>query len=182
MLITADQIIFWLPCPGYPNYRVHQLVPGPGLTPLEIAALLIPPEDRVWVLLRPEVLGEHGFQVALDRIVTRVVTNHALHCGVPEVELWAQRWLDGTDRTGAAACSAASAAWTEEQEAAARAAKMAAWAAAEAARAAAWAAEAVAWAARSADAAARAAAAGATWAAERILQLCDIVHILEGRR
>jgi hypothetical protein len=176
--ITADQIISWRPCYRYPDDRVRALVPGLGLTPLEIAALPIPPEDRVWVLLRPEVLGEHGFQVALDRIVTRAVTNHALHCGVPEVELWAQRWLDGTDRTGAAACSAASAAWTEEQEAAARAA---AWAAAEVARAAAWAAEAVAWAARSADAAARAAAAKATWAAERILQLCDIVHILEGR-
>ena len=107
MLITADQIISWRPCPDYPDGRVRQLVPGQGLTPLEIAALEIPHADRVWVLLRPEVLGEQGLQVALDRIAVRTVTNHALHCRVPVVEGWAQRWLDGTDRTEAPATGTA---------------------------------------------------------------------------
>ena len=176
MRITADQIISWRPCPRYPDDRVRQLGPAIGLTPLEIAALPIPRVDRLWVLLRPEVLGKRGLRVAIDRIATRAVTNHALHCGVPGVEQWAQRWLDGTDRTEAAAMAAA--------EAAARAAEAAAWAAAWAAAAAARetarAARETAEAAR--EAAARAAAmARAAGAAERMLQLYDIVHVLEGR-
>ena len=123
MRITADQIISWRPCYRYPDDRVHALVPGLGLTPLEIAALDIPHADRVWVLLRPKVLGEQGLQVALDRIAVRTVTNHALHCGVPGVEQWAQRWLDGTDRTEAAAEAARAAAWAAETAEAARAAE-----------------------------------------------------------
>jgi hypothetical protein len=164
--ITASQIIFWCPCNRYPDGRVRQLVPGQGLTPLEIAALDIPHADRVWVLLRPEVLEEHGFQVALDRIAVRTVTNHALHCGVPVVEGWAQRWLDGTDRTEAPAKTAA------------RAEARSAWAAAWAARAAdaavarsAWAAAAAEWARRwvaeAADAKTAARTAGAAEAAGR---------------
>jgi hypothetical protein len=172
---------------------VRQLVPGQGLTPLEIAALDIPHADRVWVLLRHEVLGEHGLQVALDRIAVRTVTNHALHCRVPVVERWAQGWLDGTDRTEAAAeaarAAAARAAWAARAEAAAEVAAWAAWAAwaarAEAAAEAAGADAAGAAAAAAArETAVWAAAARAAWAAEvaeRILQLYDIVHVLEGR-
>ena len=188
MLITADQIISWRPCPSYPDDRVHQLGPAIGLTPLEIAALDIPHADRVWVLLRPEVLGERGLQTAPDRIVTRAVTNHALHCGVPVVEGWAQRWLDGTDRTEAEADVARAAAWAARVEdvstRAALAAESAAWAAAMArAAGAARAADAAADAARAADAAADAAAAAraAARAEEHMLQLYDIVHVLEGR-
>jgi hypothetical protein len=205
MRITADQIISWRPCPRYPDDRVHQLGPAIGLTPLEIAALDIPHADRVWVLLRPEVLGEHGLQVALDRIAVRAVTNHALHCGVPAVERWAQGWLDGTDRTEAAATAAwetalaaawaaraaAREAWAAARATAAAAARDTAWAAAWAARAAAR----EAWAAARATAAAAAAwetaretavwaARDTAWAAEvaeRMLQLYDIVHVLEGR-
>jgi len=206
MLITADQIISWRPCPRYPDDRVHQLGPAIGLTPLEIAALDIPHADRVWLLLRPEVLGEHGLQVALDRIAVRAVTNHALHCGVPAVERWAQRWLDGIDRTEAAATAAEEVAWAAAW--AAREAWAAAWVAWAAAREAreVWAAAREAWVARAAAReawaavwAARAAAreawaaarATAVWAAEevawaaevveRMLQLYDIVHVLEGR-
>jgi len=166
MRITADQIISWCPCNRYPDDRVRQLGPVMGLTPLEIAALDIPHADRVWVLLRPEVLGEQGLLVALDRIAVRTVTNHALHCRVPVVEGWAQRWLDGTDRTEAAAKTAA------------RAEARSAWAAAWAARAAdaaearsAWAAAAAEWATRwvaeAADAKTAARTAGAAEAAAR---------------
>jgi len=178
MLITADQIISWRPCPRYPDDRVHQQGPAIGLTPLEIAALDIPHADRVWVLLRPEVLGKRGLRVAIDRIATRAVTNHALHCGVPGVEQWAQRWLDGTDRTEAAATAAEEVAWAAaaaRATATARAAEAAAWAAESAARAAEAAAEAT------AAAAARETAVCAAEEAERILQLYDIVHVLEGR-
>ena len=36
--------------------RIAELVPEDGLTPLEVAALDIPAEDRLWVLLREEVI------------------------------------------------------------------------------------------------------------------------------
>jgi hypothetical protein len=78
-----------------------------------------------------------------------------------EFTQWANRWIEGKDRSAEAAAWAAWAAWAAaEAEAAARAAR-----AAEAAARAARAARAAAWAAEAAAAAARAAAAWAAWAA-----------------
>jgi len=58
---------------------------------------------------------------ALEKIVLRAVTNHALHCGVPTVEVWATKWISGEDRTAASAASAASAARAARAESAASA-------------------------------------------------------------
>ena len=46
-------------------------------------------------------------QPSVERIVTRAVTNHALHCGIPVVEAWAKKWLSGEDRMYNAALHAA---------------------------------------------------------------------------
>jgi len=62
-----------------------------------------------------------------------LVRRDALSCGIPEVEDWARKWLDGSDRSEAAAdaasdvaAAAADAAWSSAL-AAARAARIAAW-------------------------------------------------------
>jgi len=65
----------------------------------------------------------------LERVVTRAVTTHALHCGVPAVEQWAMRWLSGENRTARAAEEAWWAAWGGGAEEAARGAREAARAA-----------------------------------------------------
>ena len=36
---------------------------------------------------------------AINKIVGRGVHNYALNCGIRSVEAWAQRWLDGKDRS-----------------------------------------------------------------------------------
>jgi hypothetical protein len=101
-------------------------------------------------------------RVALPEITTEQRVEIAIRCAVafytePTFKKWADAWLDGSDRSDAAARAAAwAAAWAASRaaRAAARAAEAAAWAAARAA-------EAAAWAARAADRAAAGAAAGA---------------------
>jgi len=145
-----------------------------GLKPIEIAEMeIIPLKDRIWVLLRRDVLGD-AMPLILKDIVAPCVEKHCLRCGVKEVEEWARKWLDGEDRAEDAAWAAARAAGAA---AAARAAEAAAWAARAAARAAWAAAEAAAWAAGAAAWAAAARAAAET--AERTRHLEIIKKYLE---
>ena len=137
---------------------------GDGKTPLEILNLDIPAMDRLWVVLRPEIIPERELRLlacafartslplyerdypedARPRTAIETAERYARgsatreELAAAEAAAWAAAW--------AAAASAAEAAW-----AAARAAARAA--ASAAARAAARAAEAAAWAARDAEAA-----------------------------
>jgi hypothetical protein len=115
------------PCDKYDRERIVKLCAGkPSLTLLEILDHPdIPDEDKVWVACRDKNPTRH---VAIEVIVTRCVTNHALHCGIPAVEAWAQKWLSGEDRSSRAAAwasrvaawpsrAAAEAAWNAERNA-----------------------------------------------------------------
>ena len=138
---TVDEMLAEKPCDKYDRERIVKLCAGkPSLTLLEILDHPdIPDEDKVWVACRDKNPTRH---VAIEVIVTRCVTNHALHCGIPAVEAWAQKWLSGEDRSSRAAWNASRvAAW------ASRAAAEAAWNAARAAWNAAWSAAWNAWAA-----------------------------------
>ena len=140
----------------------------------------VPVTDRIWVLLRPEVLGD-ALRPVLERIVERAIRRVRGRSGVPEWEQWAEAWLSG-DRSAYAAAAyaarfAADAAWSAAYAArsaadAARSAAYAARSAADAARFAAAAAADAAWSA--AAAAARSAAAAAACDDERTKQLADI--------
>jgi hypothetical protein len=100
-----------------------------ALTPLQWAEEgWIPVEDRVSLLLRPEILGERvGPVVGLiaDRAVERCALRH------PSTRKWAQRWLFRQDRGWEAAKKAVLAALkaAAAAEAAAKAAGAAVWAA-----------------------------------------------------
>ena len=140
---TPEQILALKPCSDdYPPARVHALFgdrKSASLTEI-LADTRIPSKDRVWIVCRPRVLTRAQQNTWLERIVVRAITAHALHCGVLQVESWAQAWLDGSDRTwqsAAEAARAAEAAWA----AGAAGAAWAAWAARAAAEAAAEAAE-----------------------------------------
>ena len=199
--ITVDMVMSWRPCWSEPAVRsvVGDDLPVTSDTVHQVRARGVSDDDIVWAACR--ALDAATRATWLDRIVERAVRDHALYCGVPAVEEWASRWLDGTDRTAesaraaaraaraaraawaAPAARAAAAAWataaaTRAAEAARAAAALAADAAtraAEAARAAA-AAWATAAAALAADAATRAAEAAAaeSWAAERAAQVDDL--------
>ncbi len=53
--ITTNQIMLWKPCPDYTRARVAELI-GKGKTPLQILDLNIPAVDRLWVVLREEII------------------------------------------------------------------------------------------------------------------------------
>lgn len=167
---TVREMLAEEPCEEYTEQRIAELwAARERLSLREIANLEIPPEDVVWVACRLGALTPEQMKAWLvDRVVTRAVREHALHCGVPGVERWAVRWLSGKDRTEAAAWAAMCVAWTAEGGGAAAEAVRAAWAASEEARA-----------AVRAEAAARAAARAAA-STERAQQLADLLEVLDG--
>ena len=61
--ITIDQVFEWEPCDDYTEDRMAELAPEGFLTPIEVLNLPIPPEDRLWVLLRKEILGERALRL-----------------------------------------------------------------------------------------------------------------------
>ena len=164
MKITVELVQSWEPCEDYPEERLRELL-GDGLAPLEVAEVDIPVDDRIWALLRREVLGA-GLDRVLDAIVERAIRRSLGRSGVVAWEAWAERWLSGEDRSAGAAYAARAAAG-----AAAYAAAYAAYAA-DAADAA-WAAGAAAW--YAAEAAARDAAwhAECTWQEARLRELLE---------
>ena len=179
--ITVQDVLAHHPCEAYrdgdsPTDRLISLV-GAGLpATAETVEYLrshgVPNADIVWAACR--VLDPAIRASWLERIVTRAVETHALHCGVPAVETWARAWLSGEDRSAEAAAAAM---------AAVEAARWCAAAAVDAAMAAA-AAEAAAEAAEAARGAssAEAEAAEAADAAERSQQVDDLIAVLEHNR
>lgn len=97
-LITISDLYRWSINIRYDDVRLKRLLRGrPGWTPLEfVDEEDILPEDRVWVLLRSEVLGKALSDVG-GAIVERAVRHNALTCGISSVEDWAERWLNGDD-------------------------------------------------------------------------------------
>jgi len=126
---TIDEMLAERPCKEYTQERITELWAGrERLSLRDILMLDIPSSDRIWVACRPGALTDQQQAAWLERIVTRAIIHHALNCGIPTVEAWAQNWLDGTDRSNAAAAAA----WTVEAAWAARATTWTAWAAAAA--------------------------------------------------
>ena len=166
-LITVQDVLAHHPCEAYrdgdsPTDRLISLV-GDGLpVAAETVGYLrshgVPNADIVWAACR--VLDPAIRASWLERIVTRAVETHALHCGVPAVETWARAWLSGEDRSAEAAAAAMEAVDAAAARVAARVAAMAAAASVSAAMAAA------------------AAADEAAAAAERAQQVDDLIAVL----
>jgi hypothetical protein len=175
--LTPEQIMDLNPCPDYYLERLEKLFGNKeSVTYLEILDTdKIPLKDIIWLFCQPTVLDKDIRNQWIEIIVTRAVTNCALHCGVDTVELWATNWLSGDDRTD----DSARAAYSASADAGDNAVD-AAYNAARAGRAAAAAAG------RTAAAATYAATAAAYYAAyaasktERKQQIQDLKDILQG--
>jgi hypothetical protein len=107
--LTPEQIIALGPCEGYNLQQITELFDNKkSVTYLEILNTdKIPLVDIIWLFCQPTILDNDTKEQWLEVIVTRAVTNYALHCGINKVEKWAQNWLSSEDRTAEAACSAA---------------------------------------------------------------------------
>ena len=155
MKITREQLRRWGAC--YDNDRIAELVPEAGLTPLEVASLDIPAEDRLWVLLREDIVPACDLRLLAcgwaEAACVKAGCNDARSLNAIAV---GRRYAHG-EATEAELASARSAAESAEA--------WSAWAAAwEAARSAAWSA---AWSAAEAE------------AADRSEQLADVVRVIE---
>ena len=152
MIITTEQIMSWRPCGRYDESIVSGLI-GDGKTPLEIAELEITIEDRLWVLLRTDIIPEmalHSIACDFAQSVAHFSTDPRVQAAIDakrkwvagkisdkELEAaWAAAWAATWEATGEAAMAAAMAATMAAAMATARAAAMAA--AREAAMEAAW--------------------------------------------
>ena len=172
MIITTEQIMSWNTCDRCNEGIVSDLI-GAGKTPIEIAELGIPAEDRLWVLLRNDVIPEiqlHSLACDFAQEVAHLNPDPRVQAAIDAK----RKWIAGqiSDKELAAAEAAGAAAWS----AAGAAARAAAWSAArEAAGAAAWKAarEAAGAAAREAAWSASGAAAGAA-AREKQLNIVKI--------
>ena len=172
--LTIDDVLAYEPC--YTRERVEELFAGrTEMTIREICAVDAPAWDRIWLLTQDGVLDADMRDKWITMIVTRAITNHALHCGIPSVEKWAADWLSGADRSSESA-RAAYAARDAACDAACDAANAAANAARDAARDAAYAAAHAAYAAAAARDAAY--AAYDACAAEDEQQVSDLLSLL----
>ena len=58
MKITADLVMSWHPCEQYTRERVEELCGGKSLSVCDVLRLPIPGADRLWVVLRRDVLPD----------------------------------------------------------------------------------------------------------------------------
>jgi hypothetical protein len=125
---TVKQMLAEKPCEQYTEEVLTKLWAGcEKVSWLDIEKMDILDADKMWGAWKG--LTKKQTDLVLEKIVTRAITNHALHCGVPAVEKWAGNWLSGEDRSAWAAEAARAAAWAaaraaEAARAAARAAEL----------------------------------------------------------
>lgn len=163
--VTVEDIISWGPCDDYADDDYAAIRRIFGLrrrinvleSPMYVGAG-VPITDVLWVLLRPEILGERECHLFACRTATRALKRIRKSGQEPDKRSWnaiavKRRWLDGKasdEELSAARYSAMDAA----MDAARYAARSAAW---YAARSAAW---------------------DAAWDAERRLQFNDVMRVL----
>ena len=83
MKITLNKLMSWGPCEGYTKKKILEITKGrKNLSPLEVAKLRISIEDRILVLLRPEVLGKNNFIEIVEKIADRAIKKYCLKCGI----------------------------------------------------------------------------------------------------
>jgi len=179
---------------GYTDDRIATLVPADGLSPLEFAALDIPAEDRLWVLLRKDIIPARELRLlacgwaegacraagwddqrSLEAIAVarRFAVGEASEAEL--VEAWAAAWEARSE-----AWSSSSSAWSP-RGAAAEAAVAASSANRDAWSSSWWSVAGAAWLTADAEEADAAAAWTADWASAsaRAEQLADVVRALQ---
>lgn len=153
--VTVDKVMSWVPCREYTRNRITKLFAGrEALSALNVLELDIPASDKLWAVLREEMLSAEALYEFACRVAEHALMKARKEGREPDLRSWAaiaakRKWLRGeitNDELDAARDAARAAA----RDAARDAARAAAWdaaraAARDAARDAAWA-TAVSWA------------------------------------
>ena len=119
MIITTEQIMSWNPCDRYNESIVSGLI-GDGKTPIEITELEIPIEDRLWVLLRPDIIPEmalHSIACDFAQEVAHLNTDPRVQTAFDAKRKWIAGQISDKELEAAreAAMEAAGAAACEKQ-------------------------------------------------------------------
>ncbi len=132
--LTVDRIMSWEPCQEWPERRVRGVV-GDGKTPLEILRSAdIPPEDAIWVVARPSVIGKRTCRIFACDCAQWISLHLEVKRGIaPDKRSTAAIEVSRRFARGDATASELSAARSDAYVAAYAAARAAAWAAAYAA-------------------------------------------------
>lgn len=104
-MITIEKLDEWKACGRrdsgmYSDEKLAIIFNGrQSLTPLEVLHLDIRMVDRLWVVLRRDVVGVEICARHRGVCADRVVEKYALCCGERNIEQWAKEWLSGVDRS-----------------------------------------------------------------------------------
>lgn len=100
-LITIAKLDEWDACyrgewEKYSDRRLKRMLRGrPGWTPLQVArSRSVSVEDRVWVLLRPEVLRAE-FGAVVCQLIDPFVETYVVGSDEAEMVVWGKKWLAG---------------------------------------------------------------------------------------
>ena len=100
--MTVDEVLALGPCDGYSREVLKYLASGRESVPLKEILRMesVPLIDRIWLLSHKEVWpSQKQHQAWIIQFMTRAITNYVLYCEIPKYEHWAEKWLDGSDRT-----------------------------------------------------------------------------------
>jgi hypothetical protein len=106
--ITRTLLRKWGMC--WDDEKIALYVPPEGLDSTVVFNWAIPAPEKIWILLRPEVLGEKLLGV-IDPITDYVVEKYCVSCGNTIIEEWAKKWLSGEDRSETSAQAVRMIAW-----------------------------------------------------------------------
>lgn len=84
MRITADMARSWEPCAEWDTDRLAEAYGEDGLTPLEVAETNERTDDRLWVLVREDVLGAEGLREVFDTALAWTLERIPREVAVPE--------------------------------------------------------------------------------------------------
>lgn len=117
--VTLDDVLSWGPC--YEEDEIRDLAAGrERMTAPEILDLPIPAEDRLWCVLRPELIPEPLLRVAACLFAETALERERKAGREPDPRSWAaidakRAWLRG-EIDAAALAAARAAAWDAQVE------------------------------------------------------------------
>jgi hypothetical protein len=140
---TIDDVLSWNPCSGYERKQLEKLGgKKQSMNALEILALGIPAEDRLWCVLRGELIPAQILHEFACRVATNALNTERRAGREPDQRSWdaikaKRQWINGEISSkklaaardaawAVAVCTARDAAWDEAWAAAGSAARAAA--------------------------------------------------------
>jgi hypothetical protein len=99
--VTIDQVMSWEPCEDYTRKRVAKLFAGrKTVSATNVLGMDIPDEDKLWAVLRPELIPEPTLHEWACRVAHKCLTDREKEGHKIDRRSWAairakRRWMKG---------------------------------------------------------------------------------------